>query len=114
LQDVCINCNNLIGMFTPYTCATGFSALTGEQHTLFRGKALSVIDTANEIDLVAAVLKASSLQVAQMIKNVTDKATKQLFNKAGDKWWKVTMVEGPQVGEVGWIMKDLLSDDKIK
>ena len=47
---------------------------------------------------------------------VTDKGTKQRFNRTIDKykWWKVTVVDGTHIGKVGWVMQTLLSDKKTK
>ena len=47
---------------------------------------------------------------------VTDKGDGQRFNKTSDqyKWWKVTIVEGTAIGQVGWVMQTLLSDTKSK
>lgn len=52
-------------------CASGFSNLSAEQQTLLRGKALTSVGTIEEINLIAATLRASSSQVTQMIRNVT-------------------------------------------
>jgi hypothetical protein len=55
-------------------CSAGYSQLSAEQRKLLRGLALSVVGTPSEIGLVAATLKASSQQVAQMMFNVTGQA----------------------------------------
>lgn len=47
---------------------------------------------------------------------VTDKGEGQRFNKTSDlyKWWKVTVVEGTAIGQVGWVMQHFLSDTKTE
>ncbi len=47
---------------------------------------------------------------------VTDKGDGQRFNKTTDKfkWWKVTIVEGTAIGQVGWVMQHFLSDAKTE
>jgi hypothetical protein len=56
--------------------------------------------------------------IGKLVKNtrleVTDKGAKQPFNSGGDNWWKVTVVDGTQIGKVGWVMQTLLSDKKTK
>ena len=61
-------CINLYGRTH---CAAGFSSLSADEKTWLRGKALSVVGTSEELNLLAATFQASSLQVAQMMKNVT-------------------------------------------
>lgn len=54
-------------------CAFGFSHLSAEQKTMLRAKALSAIGTTEEINLIAAIMRASSEQVTQMLYNETKK-----------------------------------------
>lgn len=68
--------------------------------------------------LVSNPSKYKTTLIDKLTKNsrleVTDKGAKQPFNKAADKWWKVTVVEGTHIGNVGWVMQTLLSDKKTK
>lgn len=63
--------NVCTSMYHSSVCAAGFSQLSVERQTLLRGRTLSAVGTANEIDLIAATFRASSAQVTQMIRNVT-------------------------------------------
>ena len=68
--------------------------------------------------LVTNPSKSKTTLVGKLAKNtrleVTDKGAKQPFNKAADKWWKVTVVDGTHIGKVGWAMQTLLSGKRTK
>ena len=69
--DLAYFLNACTNMFKTGPCAGGFSSLSNERKTLLRGSALTAVGTDQEILLIAATLQASSLQISQMIKNVT-------------------------------------------
>jgi hypothetical protein len=61
--------------------------------------------------------KAIDTELAKVVKNtrveVTSRGTGEKFNKGKDKWSKITVTEGPQIGLVGWTLRGSLADKKM-
>ncbi len=53
------------------TCSSGYDQLTDAQQAALRGIALRSVGTEQEIDLIARVLRAQSVQVGQMVRDET-------------------------------------------
>ena len=63
-------CNEIF-VYDPEKCISGFSGMNEEDQIILRGSALQKIGTDDEINLLAATLKASAAQVNQLVQNVT-------------------------------------------
>jgi hypothetical protein len=61
--------------------------------------------------------KAVDTELAKVVKNtrveVTSNGPGEKFNKGKDKWSKITVTEGPQIGLVGWTLRGDLADKKV-
>ncbi len=58
-------------LYKAETCASGYGQLTLPQRAALRGMALRAVGTDQEIDLVARVLRAQSVQVGQIVQDQT-------------------------------------------
>jgi hypothetical protein len=71
----------------------------------------------DDTQVVKNPAKALGTELAKVPKNtrieVTTKGGYEKFNKGKDKWWKVTVTEGPQIGLVGWSLAGNLADKKV-
>jgi hypothetical protein len=71
----------------------------------------------DDSQIVGNPAKAVDTEVAKIVKNtrveVTSLGTGEKFNKDKDKWWKVTIIEGPQIGLVGWTLAGNLDEKKV-
>jgi hypothetical protein len=73
-------------MYSRSECAAGFSSLTNQQKIILRAKTLAAVGTSDEINLIAAILRASSAQVVQLIKNVTGNDVASVVPTLEDMW----------------------------
>jgi hypothetical protein len=73
--------------------------------------------TVDDTQVVKNPAKAVGTELAKVVKNtrleVTTKGGSEKFNKGKDKWWKVTVTEGPQIGLVGWSLAGNLAVKKV-
>ncbi len=71
----------------------------------------------DDTQIVKNPAKAVATELAKVAKNtrveVTTKGVSEKFNKGKDKWWKVTVTEGPQIGLVGWSLAGTLAVKKV-
>jgi hypothetical protein len=57
--------------FDAETCALGYTNLSDVQRAYLRGMALRAVNTDGEIDLLARTLRASSIQVGELVRDLT-------------------------------------------
>jgi hypothetical protein len=87
--DVGYFLNDCATVYGEDACAGGFGNLSDGQKTILRARALSAVGKENEISLIASVFKASSSQVTQMIRNVTQR---DLADSASlEEIWKISV-----------------------
>ncbi len=79
-------CNTLISV---ETCSAGYSNLDPEDQSLLRGLVLSDVGTDQEIALLAATFEASSTQVAQMVKNITQLPINEVSTY--EEMWRISV-----------------------
>lgn len=79
-------CNTLISV---ETCAAGYSNLDPEDQSLLRGLVISEVGTEQEIALLAATFEASSTQVAQMVKNITQLPINEVSTY--EEMWRISV-----------------------
>jgi hypothetical protein len=59
-----------------------------------------------------------AVEVGKLTKNtrveVTSRGSREAFNQgAATPWWKVTIVDGPDIGKVGWMLSTTLANDPV-
>ncbi|MEJ2759456.1 MAG: hypothetical protein P8046_13330, partial [Anaerolineales bacterium] len=55
-------------------CAAGYDSLSDDQQAYLQGIVLRAVGTDNEIDLITRLVKANSIQMGQLIENITGQA----------------------------------------
>jgi len=70
-------------------CAAGYSNLTEQQKTILRKQILDKVGTSEEIDLLAAVLKASAHQTGQMAYNTVRSDLAEVISY--EDMWKISI-----------------------
>lgn len=81
-------CNEIFA-YDPERCKSGFSGMLEKDQIILRGSALQKIGTDDEIDLLAATLKASAAQVNQLVQNVTGLSIEEVATY--EDMWRFTI-----------------------
>lgn len=75
--------------FSPDACSAGYTNMDLDDRAHLRGIVLSDVGTAQEMNLLAATLLASSYQVDQMVRNVTGLPVAEVSTY--EEMWKLTV-----------------------
>ncbi len=71
VTDAAYFVNACTSLYDQAACAPGYGQLSSVQRAALRGLVLRAVGTAGEIDLVARVLRAQTVQVGQMVQDAT-------------------------------------------
>ncbi len=78
-----------ISAFDEASCAAGYNSLSVDDRAYLRGMVLRAVGTENEIDLIASVMRANTVQVGQVMQNITQVPV--FFTTTYEDLWDFTL-----------------------